>query len=511
MKRPAATGPSSVPGDESPSGFLTEVRGLARGGGLNLVTMIFNQAVRLIITLIIGRILGGVAVGRFYQAFAIHELLALFAAAGFRIALTRFVAVHRSRSDDAGLKGVIRLGLGLPTAIAFVVGGLLALASPVLAEDVFGDPALTDLLLIVSATLPATVLTDVILAVTQGYGTMRVYSLVGFVLEPGLRLGLSIAAIAAGWGVTGAMGALLVTNVIATAVAWIWFRRLSGVIVARPRYRVRELLTFSGQTWGASMATYALIWTDTLLLGALDTSRSVGIYQVATRIVLLGAVFIIPLGNALAPRIARLYEEKRFEILKVTYRIITSWVLRLGVPFFIILLFFPEPVLRLFGSQFAIGATATSLLAIGGLFNAMTGPTDVVLSMCGRPGSVLVNNVTTLVLNVGLNIALIPAWGVDGAALAWTLSLVYMNVLFLIQIRHALGFHPFGKAFRKTAAAGVVVFAFAFVLDGLAPSLVGLAATLLGYVAVLVALGLDEDERLLIDALRAGRTKPSLG
>lgn len=495
---------SEVPAD--PVASAREVRGLARGGGLSLVTMIFNQAVRLLITLVIGRVLGEAAVGRFYQAFAFHELLALFAAAGFKLALTRYVAIHRSRDDDGALKGVLRLGFAVPTGIAFAIAGVLALAAAPLSVGVFDDPQLSRLLLLVALVLPASVFTDVVLAATQGYGTMRPSALVGFVLEPALRLSLSLGAIALGWGVAGAMGALVVTNMLAAVVAWFWFRHLSGTISAAPAYRFRELFAFSRQTWGSSMATYALIWFDTLLLGALDTSGSVGVYQVASRIVLLGAVFIIPLGSALAPRIARFHEEGKQELVLSTYRMISAWVLRLGVPFFLVLLFFPEPLLRLFGSQFVAGATATSVLAIGGLFNAVTGPTDVVLAMCGRPGLVLVNNVSTLALNIVLNLLFIPLWGVNGAAIAWTASLVYMNVLFLIQIQLTLRVNPFGKPFVKTGLAGVVALVAALVLDSDRAMISDMVIVFAAYLGMIVFLGFDNEERIAMRALRGWRS-----
>jgi O-antigen/teichoic acid export membrane protein len=170
---------------------------------------------------------------------------------------------------------------------------------------------------------------------------------------------------------------------------------------------------------------------------------------------------------------------------------------------------FPEPFLRLFGPHFAAGAATTAILAVGGLINSATGPTDIVLSMSGRPGLVLVNNAATLSVNIILNLILIPRMGIEGAGLAWTLSLAFMNGFFVQQIHRALGINPFGKSFLKGLAAGAGALAVGLGLDRVVGDIPAIAGVLVTYLGLVAVLGLDENDRIALKTLRGRRLTES--
>jgi O-antigen/teichoic acid export membrane protein len=70
--------------------------------------------------------------------------------------------------------------------------------------------------------------------------------------------------------------------------------------------------------------------------------------------------------------------------------------------------------------------------------------------MAGRSGWNLATTALALVVNVVLNIVLVPRWGVEGAAVAWAASILCTNLIPLAQTWAVLGMHPFG---RGTATA----------------------------------------------------------
>jgi O-antigen/teichoic acid export membrane protein len=295
-----------------------EVLGIARGGAMNIAGQLFSQISFFLITLLLARTLGRTDVGVYAQGFAFLVLLGLLSLSGFRAGLTRFVAVHLAEGDRGALRGTVRLGLGLSMLASVVLGGLLFLLSSVIADGVFGDPHIAVALRFVGATLPASVFIDAALSATQGFKTMKAYALVGLILEPGLRLALSAAVLASGGGLRGALAALLVSNYVGAALAAVALRRLMGRPTAPPRYDVRQLFAFSTVSWMASLASAGLIWADTILLGIYMTSADVGVYQVATRMVMLAAFVMTPVNAAFAPRIADLYQRHRTESLRHT-------------------------------------------------------------------------------------------------------------------------------------------------------------------------------------------------
>ncbi|MEV6704873.1 oligosaccharide flippase family protein [Micromonospora wenchangensis] len=110
------------------------VRGMARGGGLNLLGALLSQAAVFLIMLLLARVLGIREVGRYAQCYAVLSLAGLLSLSGFRAGLTRFVAVHLADADAPALRGTIRLGLAVSAGSSVVLAGALRMPVSTLAE-----------------------------------------------------------------------------------------------------------------------------------------------------------------------------------------------------------------------------------------------------------------------------------------------------------------------------------------------------------------------------------------
>jgi hypothetical protein len=66
-----------------------------------------------------------------------------------------------------------------------------------------------------------------------------------------------------------------------------------------------------------------------------------------------------------------------------------------------------------------------------------------------------VNTAVALVLNIGLNLILIPRYGMEGAAIAWAVSIIVDNLMALAEVWLFLGMRPFGKGYLPAAGAAV--------------------------------------------------------
>jgi O-antigen/teichoic acid export membrane protein len=234
----------SPSGVEEQAEIDQQVVGFARGGSLNLVGAICNQAALLGVTMLIARRLGRVDVGVYAQAYALLSLLGTLSLTGLSAGLTRFVAVHLAERDAGAIRGTVRLGLTVSTASAATLGAALFVAMPWLVETVFHEPRLATPLRIVALTLPTTAFTNAALAATQGYRTMKPFALIGLIFEPITRLGLVALLVLVGAGLPGVMVALLGSNLTAAVLAGLALRRVIGRPTAPASYRPRELLAF---------------------------------------------------------------------------------------------------------------------------------------------------------------------------------------------------------------------------------------------------------------------------
>jgi len=487
------------------------VWGLARGGALNLAGTVVNQACGFFILLVMAWKLGTRPVGLYSQAFAFLALLELLSMSGFRSGLTRYVAVHRADGDDASLRGTLRLGLGLSAASAAVLGLALYIAASWLARTAFDDPGLELLLRFVAVTLLPQVVMGAALSATQGFLTMRYYAGIGLLIVPGARLVLTVGLLAGGSGVHAVMGVLLFTNVLGAGLALAALRRLAGRREARPRYQLREIFSFSLVSWLASLASNGLLWADTILLGLYLQSADVGRYQIASRLVLMATLAMTPINASFAPRIADLYRRGRTVSLQRTYAVATSWILRLSLPALVVVAVFSTQLAHVFGKAFTVSHWVILALVAGKLTDAATGPCGLMLNQSGRVALNMVDNVGVLVLNVALNLYLIPRHGLVGSAVAWMVSLVAVNVARVLQVRSTMGMLPFdaasGKGFVAALAALVGALTMAAVVPGRLVLWFGAPVTLALYGATLVLLGLPSDDRILLQQM-TGRGGP---
>ena len=285
------------------------------------------------------------------------------------------------------------------------------------------------------------------------------------------------------------------------------------------------LIRFSANQWGASLAGVGLLWADTLLLGLWRPPADVAVYSIATRTVLFGMMFILPIGIAFQPQIGRLYALSDHAGLYRMYGFATKWSTIAGCPPLLFLTLFALPIVTLLdGPSYARGAWPLALLAIGQTVNAATGPCGHVVTMIGRSDLVLKNSVHALVLNVLLNVALIPPYGMVGAGLAWGISIVIWNLIRLWQVYRVLSMQPFGDWSRPV---GVALTVFVLTASGLRLALdldsgrgrdhrrrgIGVTAV---YADVLLAMSaFDDEDRLRCSARFArmvgqpGGTRPS--
>jgi O-antigen/teichoic acid export membrane protein len=166
---------------------------------------------------------------------------------------------------------------------------------------------------------------------------------------------------------------------------------------------------------------------------------------------------------AIGPQISRLFvRNKRLEAESV-YHFSTGWVVLFSWPALILLAEFSGVFMSVFGAPYVVGATALTILTAGMLLYTATGTNGIVVLMTGRSSWNLLSTALALALNVGLNLVLIPALGIEGAALSWTLTLLFASAFTAAILWHFERISPFSRplwaavfATGGMAAAGLV-------------------------------------------------------
>ena len=168
-------------------------------------------------------------------------------------------------------------------------------------------------------------------------------------------------------------------------------------------------------------------WSDTLMLGYYLPEGDVGIYRIVFKIVTLITFTQFALNTVVAPMVSAL-RNQREELYEMAAKVAQLNLYTAG-PTFLLILFLGPFLIGIFGVENPVAAYPwLILLAFGQLTNAFAGPVMNILNMTGYEKSARNTMLVTAILNVILNVLLIPQFGPLGAAIATTITMIGWNL-----------------------------------------------------------------------------------
>lgn len=243
------------------------------------------------------------------------------------------------------------------------------------------------------------------------------------------------------------------------------------------------------------------------MIGYFLEPSHVGIYTVILYIATFNAFGLQAVNTIFAPHIAELHDRGDMVNMEKLLKVLTKWIFYFSFVVFFIIVIFRMELLQIYGNTFTTGARALLFLAIGEVINAATGSTGAILLMTGKQKWEVLNSFCILILNVAFNFYLIPRYGVEGAAIGFTLSISIINVLKLLETYKEFKIHPYSSKYFKGFIAIVLGAFFAFwysrllslfALNYIFTLLSGILILLLTSIVTLYLLKFDEEDRMIL-------------
>jgi O-antigen/teichoic acid export membrane protein len=458
--RPVGTRPPAAP-DKA------HLAAVVRGGALNLAGAAVNALVSVLLVVVVARGLDRTSTGAFWSAVALFVILETVARGGAETAMVYFLPRYRTLARHADVPVLLRVALVRVLVFAGLVGAALFALAPWTARVVIGvdDGEVVGFLRLLAAALPLVAVYRILLAVTRGYGTMRPTVYVEKIGVSLVQPVLIVAVLAAGGGLLLVGAGWLAPSLVGLALAWLIVRRRLSADARLRRGTPspagttrREFWTYTWPRALASLCQVVFLRIDVVLVSALRSPAEAAVYVGATRFLVLGQLGVLAVQQAMSPKISELLARDDRDRAYDLYQTSTAWLVALSWPVYLLLAVFGGSLLGLLGSDYAEGADVVTLLAVGMLFAAAAGPVDVLLLMAGRSGRSLANRLLALAVMIGLDVLLIPRFGVSGAAVAWAIGMVVANTAALIQVRSLLGMQPLGAGTRRTVLLALLAF-----------------------------------------------------
>ncbi len=510
--------PDTVPVSDAraASNYKQNIILTAKGGSVLFIGRLTTFVSRFIVTFLLTRLLGPEQYGVYnigLSAATIAYSLGLF---GMDDALVRYVALWMSRGDDKGVWGSIQIGLLISMSLSTLTAVGLFVLSQVIAIQVFHDAQLAPVLQLVSVIVPFLTLSDVLAGATRGFKKMEHTVIAQNLIQPALRVILIIFFAIAGLTVVEAIIIYGLADLAASVVLTFFLNREFSL--RRPlreaRHDVKGVLDYSFPIWLSDLMTNFRSSIQTVLIGSLSGVLTVGIFSVANQLNLFADLVQSSATTAVKPIIVELHDRGNNVQLGRLYQTVSKWMFAFNLPVFLLIVLFPATILSIFGKGFAQGATALIILASASLVDAVTGMCGAVLDMTGYTKLKLFNSITRLALIMGLNVLLIPDYGIVGAAIAALVGETVVNLLRLVQVYILLRLVPYNRSSLAPMAAGLVGLVCLWAVRTwvpIAPQWVSVvvqsAAFVTAYAGLLLAFGMDREDRQALGYLTGRATK----
>jgi O-antigen/teichoic acid export membrane protein len=250
----------------------------------------------------------------------------------------------------------------------------------------------------------------------------------------------------------------------------------------------------SGAAYSAArLGQVLLIYLSAVLVEAHLGNEAAGFWGAAHRLLL--ALLIPPLvyGDAVTRSVAHLAKHDRDELGRLYARVVGHLVI-LGLPIAVGGSLLAEPIMRLlFGEPYVPAAGISALLLLGLVFHYPAIMFSTTALGTGRERLVALTFGSSVVINVALNLLLLPRWGTEGAAMAMLGSQAWLAAgLGLTNLRQRLPLPPAARMAKAVVATALMAAALLVLRD--APLPLAVLAGALVYAAALLALRALEPE-----------------
>ena len=268
--------------------------------------------------------------------------------------------------------------------------------------------------------IPFTILLNLTVAIYRGFDRTSVNMYFYNIIRPVSLLGFASAAVFLGVSLKGVVFADLLSMIFTFGIMSVYFVKRPPI---KPEWKLKfseptkQLIRYSFPLLISATLLNLMTWTDTIMLGYFKSAEVVGIYNAVYPLVGFLSMIIGSMGFVYIPVTSKLWGENNTESLGPIYQIMTKWCFLLTFPVFALMFVYPEFLLtKIYGAEYASGATVLRILALGFVTNSYFGFNYHTIMASGDSDFLMKCSVASAGTNVLLNFMLIPQYGMVGAA-----------------------------------------------------------------------------------------------
>ncbi len=424
---------------------------MAKGAFWSMSGSIMFKLVSFFYTILVARMVAPNDLGNFYTTLSIMAILLIFIDLGLSKAFARYIPYFFGKGDVLRIKKTVKMSYAVSGLLAVIFLVLVYLLAGTIASF-YNDPTLVQAIQLLSPYI----LVDIFLKFNTFYLRARKNIFAQSVTNNIQNLSKFVFSIIL-FTLAGAdMVMLILAFLLSFVLAFIYssfqvlkdFRKLGSMPEGEDisyKNLFRELMPF-----GLIMSAVSSLWliitsSDKIMIkyfvDPAEASTQVAVYTIATSMSLLIFMVNTAVNSVFYPLISQLLAQDKKDQIRSLCNTSMRWILFLAIPFTLVFTVFPEDLLGMFyAGPYRDGGPVMSIFTFGVLLASFyTVPVLVLASMKLLKYQLRVAAIVAVV-NVLLNLILIPQFGMIGAAITSTFGFILALLLYLHYAKRFFSF-----------------------------------------------------------------------
>jgi len=413
------------------------------GSVFALVARVVSAGLALFTSIIVARFYGAEAVGILAVVNSFLMLVTIFTVVGTSTSILRLIPEHITKYSVTSAYCVYRKTQFFVAMVSLLIGTVFYFGAGILADKVFSKPHLSFFFALASGFVIFKSLMDLNVQAVRGLLLRRTFAFMQVL--PALAMISILLATTFLFRhpnnpVYAQLAAFVVTAMVGVFIMDRAFkRRVQHDDVVEP-ITLKEILSLSLPMLLSASMHFFIAQTGVIILGMFRTESEVGHYFIAVRLATMAAYVLFAVNSLAAPKFAQLYHSGKMDDLFHVAKKSSKLIFWTTTPILLVLIVLGKPILAFFFGESFVGVYPVMILVVFGQFvNSISGPTNNFLDMIGYQRVFMRIIVLSAVINVILNLALVPFFGIYGAAFTIMISLAFWNTCTLIYIKMKFG------------------------------------------------------------------------
>jgi O-antigen/teichoic acid export membrane protein len=396
--------------------------------------------------------------GIFSIGLSLTNTFAGIAMLGLQQGTTRYIAFYRGKGDNASVLSVIRASAAICTISSVIAMVILYACSDILADKFLHNINLSVYLKVFSCSIGFIVLSNLLIAIFRGADRPESKAIFDDIMRNSLFLVVASIFLLIGYPFISVVWAHLLAAFL-TFAALLFFYLVKPFIPRQIFSRAhkslarKELVVYSLPLLAIAMIQPLFASLDSLILGYFYKPHVVGYYNAIYPIASLIPVLMSAAAFTFFSFFCQLYAKSEMERIGNIYKRMTKLLIICSFPLFLVFFIFPKSIISLcFGQHYISAYAALRVIVLAAFLLVTMGPTDIILQTADKTKFLMYAGIAGFIINIGLNLILIPWLGIIGAAVAYLLGRNMIYLLQSIKINNLLKMHFFDYQYVKLLA-----------------------------------------------------------